>query len=190
MPAALLIARSGPLIFAQQPSGGLYNSPANFASWSDNQTTHVVNARRAPDGSMNAALVTEDGTSAGHYYQRSVVTSIAAQAYTYSAYIQRVNGIRNGMLNVFSSAFSSQASFGFSLQSGAITLNPATTGSWSGSSAVVTPLPQGWFKAALTFTAATDTSINLLLQLMQGLATSSYAGDSASSNAVWGVDFR
>lgn len=175
---------------AAQPSGGTYDAPP-FTGWSDNATTHVLNGAVSPDCSKRSAVITEDGTTAGHYLSESLVASITAASHTFTSYAKRgYTGQRNYIENAFSSTFASEASVGVSLSTCAITLTAVATGSWSGVSATSTALPGGWCKVTLTWTAVVDTQIFLLTQIMSGAATSSYAGDSSSSIWVWGADFR
>lgn len=189
LPQQLSLLRT-PLITAPQPAGGILNSAANFVGWTLSAVTAVPNAARSPDGKMNAVIVKEDAANSVHYYTATATASFVAQAYTFTSYAKAGDGLRNYYAAVVSSALTSTATVGVSLTTGAITSAAAATNLWSLASAVVTPLPQGWFKVALTFTVSVDTSVLLRCHLLSGASTTSYAGDSGSNIQVWGIDLR
>lgn len=177
-----------PLAFAQPLTGGIYNSPDSFSGWPLSAITAIANSARSPDGKMNAVVIREDAANSGHYYTATIIASFLAQAYTFTSYVKAGDGVRNYYAAVVSSNLGSTASVGISLVTGAITSAAAATTLWSAASAVVTALPQGWFRVALTFTVSIDTSVLLRCQLLSGASTVSYAGDAGSTIQLWGIN--
>jgi hypothetical protein len=179
---------------ATAPSGGLYDSPSNFASWATSHSTLTANVTviTAPDCTANAATVNEDTTaSTSHYAQYTLTASITAASHTFTVFSARTVGTRNTEIEVFSSNFSQSAYVGANpstcTNSG---LAATTTGTYSSPSATYTAISSLWCKITLTFTiTSSDTGVVLITQLNSG-ASPTYTGDGVSSNAIWGVDFR
>jgi hypothetical protein len=154
-----------------------YSEQFDNAAWTKARATVNANAASAPDGTVTAELLTEDGTAANtHQVTRGVTLSIST-VYTLSCFV-KANG-RNITLGVNSA----NVLVTFDLASGAV-------GSIFGTvvASGIEAFPDDWYRCRFAFTA-TNTSETALMILNSGTGTGSriYDGDSISGAYIWGA---
>lgn len=153
------------------------------ADWSALQSTLSSNSTAAPDGTVTADLVTEDGASSAHGYVNNRTLAVST-TYT-TSFWAKANGrtwvafraTGTGWLN------SDQAAFFNISGAGAI----GTLG--AGITATITAFPNGWYRCTATYAtaAAAGTGTGTRIALASADNTQIYAGNSTSGAYLWGV---
>ena len=129
---------------------------SNFASsWGTNGSpTITLNAATSPDGTTNAVLWTRTLTSSTHIYQ---TTSKAASALTYSFSVFVKPSVGNYVALRMQGSYPGRADVVFNLSSGTISTAAVATSAFTGASATIQALSNGWYRVSLTATTDTNT---------------------------------
>lgn len=153
------------------------------ADWSALQSTLSSNSTAAPDGTVTADLVTEDGASSAHGYVNNRTLAVST-TYT-TSFWAKANGrtwvafraTGTGWVN------SDQAAFFNISGAGAV----GTLG--TGVTATITAHPNGWYRCTATYAtaAASGTGTGTRIALASADNTQIYAGNSTSGAYFWGV---
>jgi hypothetical protein len=169
----------------------LYQSLALTDTWATTNAALVTNNVVAPVCTTTAALLTENSATGVHNVGKSPSVTITTGAHTLTAYAKRVTGSRNLDMNAQDSTFSSGIGAQFNLGTCAVNSSFSFGSRFSSVTVTATSVSGGWCKlqAVITY-ASSDTGIYIPFDMLNSTFTSSYAGDGASSIALWGVDFR
>ena len=171
----------GFLIEEQRTNLMTYSQELDNGAWSVNSNaTILANAVVAPDGTVTADLLRENGINGEHYHGQSL-TYATGTDYTISAYV-RPAGRHQCQLFFPASAFSSQVTTIFDLSAG-------TVGTSNADNAGIETLPGGWFRIWQTHRATASTSGNTFLRLINAGSTS-YQGDGYSGVYIWGAQLE
>lgn len=176
---------------APQLTGGIYDSASGWASWSGVGTTFASNISSLidPACTVTAASQTEDASGPGiHASLFTTAHTWTAQSATITVYAKRLVGTRNFMINFVDQTLANGVSIGADLSNCSINVAAAVMGTWTGASGTVSSVGSGWCKLTATATA-TAANPYIIPENLSG-TSGSYAGDSTSSVAFWGIDVR
>ena len=146
----------------------------------------VANAIAAPDGTVTGDLIEEDTSTGFHRVSQTLISgTISTGTYTASVYVKAAQRSR-AYISLDDNA-TGEVTAGFALLTQAF--NITTAGSWSGSTASIEDVGDGWFRISLTSTKGDGSSA---LTLRVGIAqvsttTISYTGNGTSGLYVWGA---
>lgn len=160
----------------------LRNTDFSHAIWTKSAATVSANAAAAPDGTLTADLLLDDGTLSGHSVLQ-VIAIEAASEIAASIYVKDA-GLARGRLQAITGA----DAFGINFDLGAGTVT-ALAGSGSGevTDTLIENLGGGWFRVGFKgYLNAVDTSTTIKLNLADSLGTISYAGV-GSGLYLWGA---
>lgn len=171
-----------------------YSEDLTNASWTLSGVTISSNAIAAPDGSTTADRLIENTASSGHNIIR-FDSGIASGTYTLSCFAKydsrKYLVVRINDYNTDDNA----ASVVIDLQTGSITGAATAYGTFSGASANVVDVSNGWYRISLK-TVVSSTGVGIKFQLSNdgtrtanGLANS-YTGDGTSGAYVWGAQYE
>jgi hypothetical protein len=149
--------------------------------WSKTASTVTANTTTAPDGSITADSLIEAATTDFHSTFRGGLTLNAA-AYTFSCFA-KPNGRNEITLVLLSGADSATATF--NVNTGAIAIAAATSGTFSSGSASITAAANGFYRVTLTATAPATGAATAAIELYNGAR--SYAGNGTSGIFIWGA---
>jgi hypothetical protein len=147
--------------------------------WTSVNLTTSDNSETSPDGTNNAARLTEDNTTNVHECEYNTVNIVNGSTYGLSCFVKNVSGSRWLQLSLGGGQY-----FNF---------NPSTgeVGSGSGvSSITVRQVANGWWRIGAHYPASATVGTSIRLYMADsGTATGapSYAGDGSSAIVVWGV---
>jgi hypothetical protein len=167
----------GLLVEESRTNLALRSGDISNAAWSKLNASVTANAAVAPDGTLTGAKIVEDGTLNQHGVLQTL-TVVSGSAYTQSVFAKA--GERTWLYmtegnNVTATAW-------FNLATGAL----GTVSGTGSPSATITPLGNGWYRCALTFTPiATSANIQVRPTTANG-SSSAYQGDGASGLYAWG----
>lgn len=154
-----------------------------LAPWRTSAASVTTDATTAPDGQNTADTLTEDSSTAAHELYQEAVGYTAGQTYTLSAFAKSAG--RERIQLIFpSTAFGIAHSAVFDVTVGTVTFTEGTV------ETAVTALPGGWFRCAVTATAATSTDTSAYLRLRDTSVSSGYTGDGGSGVHLWGLQLE
>jgi hypothetical protein len=146
------------------------------ASWTKTRSSITANTIVAPDGTLTGDKLIED-TTASNTHRLSQAVTVAAIAYTLSFYAKAAE--RN-WIKVISAALTG---VNFDLAAGTVGIAN------SGNTGVITPVGNGWYRCAVTFTPASG-SRDVGIELASGNNVTSYTGDGYSGIYIWGAQLE
>ena len=157
------------------------------AAWTKTGATISADAITAPDGTTTADKLSEDTSLGAHRFLASQSKAASATTYTFSAYFKAAE--RSQMRLAFDDGGSNGASAIFDASNGTISTAAAISGDFTSPSATISSLGGGWYRATLTATSNTGTTIRYVI----GAALSgsfSYQGVSGSGIYIWQADLQ
>ncbi len=181
----------GLLIEEQRTNLSTHSNDLTNAAWGKVNTTAAADQGISPDGTVNAGLFAETTAYNNiHYVTTSITAITAGTAYTTSVFLKKGTGATAPdwvVLSFLAGAFGSK-SIAFNVSTGA---TGATAG---GQTAVVTQMPNGWWRIAMTATALASVSTGGLYLAFtnntNSASTPTYVGQTTSNVFVWGAQFE
>lgn len=160
----------------------IYTEQFDNAAWTKVRATITANTgiTTAPDGTNTADIFIEDTATGTHAITESI-TWVAGQTYTLSMHI-KAQSTRNFRMDLPSSIFGGINFTVFNPNTGAVVTSTV------GTSPVITPLPDGWYRVSMTNTAQVSGTSSLAFYLVT--ASSSYTGDGTSGIYLWGAQLE
>ena len=182
---------SRPLL-ARTPDGGrrnvlTYSEQFDNAAWTKSATTISANATTAPDGTLTADSYVDTAVADDHVLYNSFQTTTTA---TFSVYA-KANGKTNVSLRAFSNANETYVAV-FDLSNGTKGLDVETGTTFSGVSAAISSVGNGWYRCSITYTRSsgiTYHAIDLVTSSNPTLGSNGsqgYLGD-GTGIFIWGA---
>jgi hypothetical protein len=159
------------------------------ANWPKTNATVTANATTAPDGTTTADnLVEAVDVGSTHYVEQTVSKAASSITYAVSCFVKRASGTRN--LEIRTDALSIANSVLCAFDLGAVTATvTASAGTFTGVSASITALANGWFRCVAIVTTGTETSVRMRATLLSGTSVG-YNGDGTSGVFLWGAQLE
>jgi len=131
---------------------------SNFAAnWSTaGSPTVSLSAATSPDGTTNATLWTRT-TTASSYIGQGLSKAASALPYSFSVFVKPSVG--NYVALRMQGNYPARADVVFNLSSGTISTAAAATSTFTGASAAIQAISNGWYRVVLTATSDTNTNI-------------------------------
>ncbi|MBU2051516.1 MAG: hypothetical protein KKH61_21405 [Gammaproteobacteria bacterium] len=177
----------GVLIEEQRANLLTYSEQFDNAAWAKSRATVTANAVTAPDGTVTADTLSEDGTAANSHLVSQTFSFVSGTTYTFSIFVKKAN--RDWfMFALPSSAFggtSAERTVSFDLNTGAVGTSGATFTSSS-----IQSVGNGWYRCIATATASATSST--LFQVIVGEADGDFTFDglSQASLYIWGAQLE
>ena len=153
------------------------------ASWTKTRSSVAANQIIAPDGTLTADKLVEDGTAAAtHALSQTFAGFVSGTVYTVSIFFKA--GERTQARVQFSSAaFTTAIGSIFNISTGAVVSSDA------GITATITAGGNGWYRCTITATATATASAGInIFPAVAG--SSSYDGDNYSGIYLWGAQLE
>ena len=163
------------------------------ASWTKTRASVTPDAVAAPDGTLTADKLVEDGTAANtHYAMQSYTKTASNEVQTYCASVWAKAGgqtwIRLNCQGTSGAANSAYANF--NLSTGAAS-TPQLAGAYDNAQARMDKWPGGWYRCSLDFRINNDAQAAVEVWTMLYTGSSSlYNGDGASGAYLWGAQLE
>ena len=131
---------------------------SNFATnWGNaGSPTVTANATTSPDGTTNAVLWTRITTASSNIGQ-SISKAASALAYSFSVFVKASVG--NYVAIRTQGTYPARADVVFNLSNGTISTAAVATSTFTGASATIQALSNGWYRVSLSATSDTNTTI-------------------------------
>ena len=146
----------------------------------------VANAIAAPNGTVTGDLIEEDTSTGFHRVSQTLISgTISTGTYTASVYVKAAQRSR-AYISLDDNA-TGEVTAGFATLTQLF--NITTAGSWSGSTASIEDVGDGWFRISLTSTKGDGSSaLTLRVGIAQiNVTTISYTGSGTGGLYVWGA---
>jgi hypothetical protein len=178
------------------PTGRVEYAPHNLllrsqefdnAAWSKNASTITANAAIAPDGTVTADKLVENSSNDGHY-ALNLLSGTNGTIYTASVYLKMAER-RYAVFDV-TDALTGGIYVYVDLQTGVITQSATAAGSWTGASASITSVGNGWYRVSITGKLGANNTAAPLVVLSNsptGGEVPVYTGDGTSGIYLWGA---
>lgn len=187
----ITLAARGLLVEESRTNLLLYSEQFDNAAWVKAATTVSANAAAAPDGTVSAdklvvnnAAVMGSSTANG-VRQAGIAKAASALPYTITGHFKAAEFNSVHLFISDSGAVANNGSVKFNLANGTISTAAAAGGTFTGASAAITPLPNGWYRCSLTVTTSTETALRGDFWPNDSVATT---GDGTSGIYAWGGD--
>lgn len=145
------------------------------------------NSAVAPDGSMTAASLVRTSSSGGTYLSRSV-SGVVGETWTFSVYAKARN-IGGAIGLRVQGTFPDRGDALFNLNTGTL-IGVQSSGAYSGTSASIVALGNGWYRCSITTTSANTPPGSVLMApaATNAIVTGFEAGSTTLSDAyIWGA---
>ena len=161
---------------------------SNFsAGFGETRTTLTTDQAVSPDGTENAAEITETTDTGAHYISTGSLTVTASTSHTLSVFVKQGSGTRSAILRTNNEGADDYVVFDFATESITETGNGA-------SNATSQSIGNDWYRISFTYTQSADTSSGIIVGLSDSTTPSddlpSYTGDGSSSIFVYGLQFE
>jgi hypothetical protein len=144
----------------------------------------TLNATVAPDGATTADLVTEDLSTSEHRIETAAISWAANTTYTLTMFAKANGRTRMDFFGIGGGNFTGGREADFNLLTGSVI-------STDGSTASITPFPNGWYRLRMTFTTSAAPSASpVFIRLNDNSSNFSYTGDGTSGIYVWGAQLE
>jgi hypothetical protein len=157
---------------------------SNFGSnpnwYTPGSPTVTANAATSPDGTTNAVLWTRITTAASFIGHNIGSKAASALVYTFSVFVKASVG--NYVALRTQGTYPARADVVFNLSSGTISTAAIATSTFTGASATIQALSNGWYRVSLTATSDTNTDIQGYISFNSGGGVID-ATDSVSNSA-------
>lgn len=172
------------LVEPQRTNTLIYSEQLDNSNWVKNSTTISANAATAPNGLQTADKLISSAVSGFHNIAITIPSKTASTPHTFSFYAKAGEIVY--CLPNLNSAFS-----GTQL-SALINLTNGTASSISAGLTVnIVPCSNGWYRIALTATAAANTTaFNAIINTTNAAGSASFTGNGTSGIYVWGTQME
>jgi molybdopterin biosynthesis enzyme MoaB len=169
-----------------------YSQQFDNAAWTKSNMTVIANAITAPDGTVTAEHIgdTDTTTTTRSLQHLSNTTANAAAPNTYSIFVKK--GERNYVIlrMIATNATTNYCTAWFDINTGVVS-GTTNVGSAVGTTASITPYPNGWYRLSITGTpnpGVTSQGVACFVAAPVTLGNSSnYTGVTGSGIYVWGA---
>ena len=169
------------LLVEEQRTNLLTRSEEFGTTWSALNSSIFANTTVAPDGTLTADKIIENSITNVHGVSRGFASESLANGtvYTFSVYAKAAE---RGF--VWMQALNSFAKSYFNLSTGVVSASGA------GHTSTITPVGNGWYRCAITFTSDQTNNSYRAIGMAQVSGTESYTGDNTSGLFLWGAQLE
>ena len=162
------------LLEPQRTNGHTFSEQLNNAAWSKLNSTVTANSAISPDGYQNADKLVDNSTSGTH---------VAFQVYAFTSAVSHTISVFAKAAEITSINIFNNAAVGFDATFNLT--NGTVTSVASGGTATINAYGNGWYRCAVTATAAV-TSANTQFRLVKS-GNTSYVGNGTDGLLLWGA---
>ena len=179
----------GLLIEEQRTNLVLRSEEFDNASWTKLNTTLGANAVASPDGSLTAEKLIATTTAAQHYIGQAAGL-LSAGTYTFSFYI-KAGELARGECTVGSAVGGANGFYAsFNLSTATATLIGQFGTGFTGHSASLSAVGNGWFRFSITGATSVTGNISVQLNLYNAAGSISFAGNGYDGIYIWGAQLE
>lgn len=163
-----------------------YSNNLENAAWTKTAATVTANVTTGPFGVVDAESLTEDTATSDHKIAQATASSVATQQ-TFSIYAKADT---RSVLSLTMNNTSGNAQFNnFDLTAGTATGSPTTSLGWTGATASIVSVGNGWYRCILTANSSGTAGITATTAMVVGGSTS-YTGNGTSGLFLYGAQLQ
>lgn len=159
-------------------------------SWTNGGTTDSTNTITAPDGTLTADTLIEDGSTGLQHNIRQAITITADATHTFSVFVKAKERTKGALRFIDNASAAIGCQVFFDLTAGTLNNGGAlSTGTYTSSS--ITPYANGWYRVTLTGAiggGVTAARVQINIAITDG--DIDHDGDNASGIYVWGAQLE
>lgn len=164
-----------------------YSNNLENAAWTKTAATVTANVTTGPFGVVDAERLTEDTATSDHKISQTTASSVATQQ-VFSIYAKA--DTRSVLALLMNNGASGSAQFlNFDLAAGTATGSPNTSVGWTGATASIVSVGNGWYRCILTANSAGTAGITATASIVVGGSTN-YTGDGTSGLFLYGAQLQ
>jgi hypothetical protein len=153
-------------------------------TWTNTNSTEVVNAIVAPDGTITADRIIEDAVANLHDVRQNIVMA-ADTAHTISVFAK---ADQRTIIRLYADDSGANSAFAkFDVSAGTIQTAAAVSGTWATPSASVESWGNGWYRCTVSFTTTGAAGARYVLGICDATGAHNYSGDGANGIYIWGA---
>jgi hypothetical protein len=180
------------LLIEEQRTNLLLQSEDFSTTWSITGTASIsTNVTSSPAGTITADkfILGDTITSGNAAFFQSVTKAATATTYTTSVFVKAAefNSLRLVFRDTATAGNNVEAYF--NAATGAIASGPTANGTFTGASATISAVGNGWYRVTLTGTTSTETSVNVRMLVYQN-GTGTATGNGFSGIFIWGAQLE
>jgi hypothetical protein len=175
------------LLIEEQRTNLCLQSEDFSTTWAATQSSITTNAAVSPSGTSTADKLIEDIANAQHFVFQVVTGLVSGGTYTYSFFAKSAE--RTNVQILFAQG-GNNALASANLTAGTISAVTVNGGAWTGGSATITNVGNGWYRLTLTATIVGSTALSCRVALEDTPGNATYTGDGTSGLFIWGAQLE
>ena len=167
-----------------------YTTTFNSAYWIRTGVTVTANSIVAPDGTNTGYLLMEDTSVNNSHWLSSAFTSVANTTYTATCYYKPYTSDRRFFFQTYDAGIGGTGYAGMLTSNNGTTIDSSSaTGSYSNGVFSITPVANGWYRAAMTWQTSQFTQIQTRVG-MYNTGAQYWTGNGTSGIYIWGPQIQ
>jgi hypothetical protein len=175
------------LLIEEQRTNLCLQSEDFSTTWAATQSSITTNAAVSPSGTSTADKLIEDIANAQHFVFQVVTGLVSGGTYTYSFFAKSAE--RTNVQILFAQG-GNNALASANLTAGTISAVTINGGAWTGGSATITNVGNGWYRLTLTATIVGSTALSCRIVLEDTPGNATYTGNGTSGLFIWGAQLE
>lgn len=156
-------------------------------TWTVAQATVTVDQTTSPSGTNTADKIAETAIANTHSVKQTFTKAASALQYAFSCYLKAAE--RSIAWLSVDDGVNGNAYF-FNLATGVVGSTAAFGTGFTAVSAIINPLPNGFYRCTILFTTTTGTTLNCSIATSTADGTQSYLGVAGSGIYAWGAQLE
>ena len=183
-----LIVRLGLLVEESRTNLVLYSDAFDNAAWAKFGLSVTTDAANSPEGTFTADKITPFNGAAlsGSYAVQAGIAKPSGAVVTFSVFAKSDGFDRATILIQNSATASDRVVFSVSLTTGQV-VSSLNYGNYSVLSSHVSPIPDDWYRIAISIQTSTEAAVSTRLYAVDSVAS---AGDGSSGIFIWGAQLE
>lgn len=155
--------------------------------WTKGNSSITANTIIAPDGTLTGDKLVEDTADAQHLVRQAVTGLTSGSTVTFSIYLKAAERTTVQLYINDNTSTGNRVSADFNLSTGTFG-SAANTGTFTGASASIASVGNGWYRCILSGVATGVTAVQT--RVLMGAPTFSYAGNGYAGVFIWGAQLE
>jgi hypothetical protein len=184
------ITNRGILVEEARTNNILFGTQLDNAAWTTQRVSVTANTIAAPDGTVTADSISEDGATGSHGIFQGITKALSSLTYTASCFFKPANRTW-GLIALNSAGETNGVRAYYDLSgSGAVGSVSLFGAGFSTASGTIQALANGWYRCTVTVTTDSTASVTLAIRAATGDGGQSYTGGSQLSLYAWGAQLE
>ena len=177
------------ILIEEQRTNLLRGSEEFQTTWANERSSEQVDVIISPAGTLTGCKLVEDTTSTNtHLILQGVPGLSSGSRLTFSAYIKAAERTSARLQINDGSSLENDVFAAYDVSTGTVS-SVRNSGKFTGASATITPVGNGWYRCSISGVATGATAVQVRIFLINGVTTT-YTGDGTSGIYIWGAQLE